>query len=90
MYLNFGYDEVDLLKNYANETAKNMGARRNKPIVTGWCSWYQFFSQVHEKDILQTVKYLKELKQKNEIIIHILTQKTSYRLDLYPKEGKNK
>ena len=67
LYLNFGNDEVDLLKNYANETAKNMGARRNKPIVTGWCSWYQFFSQVHEKDILQTVKYLKELKQKNEI-----------------------
>lgn len=67
LYLNFGYDEVDLLKNYSTETANKMGARRRQSIVTGWCSWYQFFSEVHEKDILQTVEYLKDRKQKNEI-----------------------
>lgn len=38
------------------------GSTIQKPIPTGWCSWYQFFSDVSEHDILQNLAKLIELR----------------------------
>jgi len=44
-----------------------MGARRINSIDTGWCSWHQYFAQVREDDVLQTVKYLKDRRREREV-----------------------
>ena len=67
LFVDFGNDEVDLLQTYAAETALRMGARRSQSLAAGWCSWYQYFAQVCEEDVLQNLEYLKDGDRDREI-----------------------
>jgi alpha-galactosidase len=46
------------LAQYAAELGANMAARRWPHVPSGWCSWYQFFTEVSEADILRNLEQL--------------------------------
>jgi alpha-galactosidase len=50
--------EAAALDLYARELGSNMGARKWPHVPTGWCSWYQFFTEVTQEDILRNLDYL--------------------------------
>ncbi|GIV95685.1 MAG: hypothetical protein KatS3mg057_0342 [Herpetosiphonaceae bacterium] len=52
-----GDSEYELLERYAQALAATMGARRWSHIPTGWCSWYYFFTDVSESDILRNLDF---------------------------------
>jgi alpha-galactosidase len=46
-----GDDATDLLDAWASEVGTAAGARVAAPFVAGWCSWYQYFHDVTEREI---------------------------------------
>jgi alpha-galactosidase len=53
-----GDEPSRLLEEYADELAARAGARTGSPFQAGWCSWYQFFAQVSEADLLRNLEAL--------------------------------
>ena len=52
-------DSVDaLLERFASELGARAGARTSAPFQAGWCSWYQFFGDVREADVLRSLDSL--------------------------------
>jgi len=47
-----------LLEDYANQLGTAAGARTGSPFQTGWCSWYHFFHEVTEEDLLRNLEGL--------------------------------
>ena len=59
LVLLFGPDGYGLLENFADLWGNRMKARRpSGRVPTGWCSWYYYFSNVTEADILENARYL--------------------------------
>jgi alpha-galactosidase len=54
--------EAEALEMYARELGANMGARKWPHVPTGWCSWYQFFTEVTEDDILRNLDHLARVR----------------------------
>ena len=56
-------DSEEPLGTYLEAVAKenNVSIKNNQPI-TGWCSWYHYFQNVTENDILQNIESIKEIK----------------------------
>lgn len=50
------------LERYGDTLAREMGAVTWPHIPTGWCSWYQYFGEVREEDILANLERLAELR----------------------------
>jgi alpha-galactosidase len=46
-----GDDAATLLEGWASEVGNAASARIRAPYVAGWCSWYQYFHAVTERDI---------------------------------------
>ena len=46
-----GDDPADLLEAWAARAGAAAGARIDAPFVVGWCSWYQYFEHVTERDM---------------------------------------
>ncbi len=59
-----GDDENVLLERYAEELGRRGGARTGAPLPTGWCSWYQFFHDVTERDLLRNLEALSGLRSR--------------------------
>ncbi|MCG8416377.1 MAG: alpha-galactosidase [Proteobacteria bacterium] len=53
-----GDDANRLLEEFAELWGKRAGARRNGRFQTGWCSWYHFFHDVTEDDVLRNLDAL--------------------------------
>jgi len=53
-----GDDPSRLLETFADELGARAGARTGSPFQAGWCSWYQFFGQVSEADLLRNLETL--------------------------------
>jgi len=58
LQLIFESDSDRALDRYARTLAEQMQARSYSKIATGWCSWYAFFGNVTEADILRNLEYL--------------------------------
>lgn len=53
-----GTDATALLERFADELGRNNAARTAHSFVAGWCSWYHFFHDVTEQDILRNLEAL--------------------------------
>ncbi|MCP3985482.1 MAG: hypothetical protein GY723_13920 [bacterium] len=57
-----GAEESRLLEAFAEELGRRSGARTGAALPTGWCSWYQFFHDVTEQDLLRNLDALSGLR----------------------------
>jgi alpha-galactosidase len=53
-----GMEPNRLLEDYADEFGAAARARTGSPFQTGWCSWYHFFHDVTEEDLLRNLEGL--------------------------------
>jgi alpha-galactosidase len=53
-----GFDASALLEDFAAAHGALAGARASAPFVAGWCSWYHFFHDVCEADVLRNLEAL--------------------------------
>jgi len=58
LLLVFDSPDAAALERYAEELGTAMGATRWPQIPTGWCSWYYFFGDVTERDVLRNLEVL--------------------------------
>jgi len=59
LYLALG-EPVELLDRYSAEAARCMQARPCGTSPVGWCSWYEYYSKVRERDVLDNLELLAE------------------------------
>lgn len=52
----------DLLHTYGRAVGSAMEASTQKEIPTGWCSWYEFFTNTTEDDMLRNLAFIAENK----------------------------
>lgn len=50
----------EALARYADALGREMGARVPAATPAGWCSWYYYFQQVTEADVLKNLRFLQE------------------------------
>ena len=55
-----GADGSDLLEGWAARAGTRAGARAGAPFQVGWCSWYQYFHDVTERDIRSNLTLAEE------------------------------
>ena len=65
-----------LLESFATLWGRRAGARRTGPFRVGWCSWYHFFHDVTEADVLRNVEALT--KARSEIPVEIVQLDDGY------------
>jgi alpha-galactosidase len=65
-----GADPSGLLEEHAEAHGRLAGARAAHPFVSGWCTWYHFFHDVAEADVLRNVEALAAAR--NEIPIEVV------------------
>ncbi|MCC6642744.1 MAG: alpha-galactosidase [Deltaproteobacteria bacterium] len=53
-----GEDASRLLEGFADELGRISSARVRRPFQAGWCSWYHFFHDVTEQDVLRNLDAL--------------------------------
>jgi len=53
-----GGDPQALLEEHAAEHGRRGGARTAARLRTGWCTWYQFFHDLGEDDVLRNLEHL--------------------------------
>ncbi len=53
-----GDDAAELLEQQAEAHGRAAGARTAAPFQAGWCSWYHFFHEVSEADVLRNLEAL--------------------------------
>jgi alpha-galactosidase len=58
LLLVFDQEDGVAFKRYACALAETMGARSRADVPTGWCSWYYFFTEVSEDDVIRNLEYL--------------------------------
>ncbi len=52
-----------MLQKYADIWGQRMNALSWPHVPTGWCSWYYYFSDVTEKDMLENIDFLREHRE---------------------------
>jgi alpha-galactosidase len=57
-----GDDPNRLLEDYADALGERAGARTGSAFQAGWCSWYQFFANVSEADLLRNLEALAKAR----------------------------
>lgn len=67
--IGFGAEE-ELLKHYAAMAGREMRARADRAMPTGWCSWYYYFTRVTEHDIMENLQALSA--RKDELPLQIV------------------
>lgn len=58
-----GDDGYTLLEQFADLWAKRMNALSWDHIPTGWCSWYYYFSNITEDDMIENLRFLSANKE---------------------------
>ncbi len=71
-----GRDANALLEDFASEYGRASGARTRRPFQAGWCSWYHFFHDVTEEDVLRNLDAL--VKARSEIPITLVQLDDGY------------
>lgn len=71
-----GTDADVLLEEHALALGAAAGARTSGFFQTGWCSWYQFFHDVSEADLLRNLEALS--KQRARIPVHVVQLDDGY------------
>jgi alpha-galactosidase len=71
-----GIEPNRLLEDYANELGAAARARTGSPFQTGWCSWYHFFHEVTEEDLLRNLEGLAS--SRDEIPIDVVQLDDGY------------
>lgn len=68
------------LERYGDALAREMGAR--VPVVTpaGWCSWYYFYTQVTEADVVRNLRFLEA--HRRELPIDTVQIDDGYQADI--------
>ncbi|MBN1264482.1 MAG: alpha-galactosidase [Anaerolineales bacterium] len=51
---------ADPLQPYMSLAARANDARNSGPIPVGWCSWYHYFQQITEEELLKNVSWISE------------------------------
>ncbi|WXG43584.1 MAG: glycoside hydrolase family 36 protein [Promethearchaeati archaeon SRVP18_Atabeyarchaeia-1] len=57
----------EALERYAGCVSAAMNAVPWKKVLTGWCSWYEFFERISEELILNVVEYYRKNREKYAI-----------------------
>lgn len=68
--IQLGVDASRLLEEFAEEHGRRARARVRSPFQAGWCSWYHFFHDVTEQDILRNLDALA--RARSEIPISLV------------------
>jgi alpha-galactosidase len=71
-----GSDASALLEDFAAEHGRSSAARTTRPFQAGWCSWYHFFHDVTEEDVLRNLDALG--KARAEIPISLVQLDDGY------------
>ena len=64
----WGKPEQELLGVYADFVARHMQARVPAEVATGWSTWFYYFTEVTEKDVIQNADIIKKKKLPVEYI----------------------
>ena len=59
-----GFDLYHMQCEYAEILGKRMNARTSAELPLGWCSWYYYYADVKEEDVLTNTKFLAENRDK--------------------------
>jgi len=65
-----GEDSARLLETFATAHGRSAAARASAPFASGWCSWYHFFHDVTEEDVLRNLEALSAVR--DEIPVEIV------------------
>ena len=60
LLLDIAGDPLSLLDLYMSELGATMAARLPETVPTGWCSWYYYFGENTEDDVLANVRSIQE------------------------------
>jgi len=74
--LALGEDAWSLLEEFAEEQGRAGGARTRAPFQSGWCSWYHFFHDVSESDLLRNLDAL--VAARHEIPVRVVQLDDGY------------
>ena len=58
VHVALGLDANVLLEGFGDAHGRVAGARTARPFLAGWCSWYHFFHDVNEADVLRNLEAL--------------------------------
>jgi alpha-galactosidase len=79
--------EIDLtghpnaqLERYGEALGREMGARAPKAAPAGWCSWYYFFTQVTEEDVVRNLRFLES--HRRELPVQTVQIDDGYQSDI--------
>lgn len=70
----------DQLDRYGDALGRVMGARVPATTPTGWCSWYYFFTQVTEDDVIRNLRVLES--RRRELPIDAVQIDDGYQADI--------
>jgi alpha-galactosidase len=59
LLLDAGDDPLALLESYADRLGELMRARPARPAPTGWCTWYYFFGECTERQVLENLAEIR-------------------------------
>lgn len=75
-----GSDANALLQRHADAHGREAGARSDARFQAGWCSWYHFFHQVSEADLLRNLEALSAAR--GEIPIAVVQLDDGYQREI--------
>ena len=65
----FGNDPNSLLEHYAARLGETMHARVAAPPLTGWCTWYYFFGENTERDVIANLERIRAERLPLDVIL---------------------
>ncbi|TAK67117.1 MAG: alpha-galactosidase, partial [Dehalococcoidia bacterium] len=68
------------LERYGDALGREMGARAPREAPAGWCSWYYFFTQVTEEDIVRNLRFIES--HQRELPIQLVQIDDGYQGDI--------
>ncbi len=68
------------LERYGEALAREMGARAPKEAPAGWCSWYYFFTQITEDDVVRNLRFIES--HRRELPIQAVQIDDGYQADI--------
>lgn len=69
LLVRFGESLSTLLDGYAARAASASGAKFQKAVMTGWCSWYHYYGNESADDILKNARLISESPLKGEVSV---------------------
>jgi alpha-galactosidase len=71
---------TEQLERYGDALGRMMGARVPATAPAGWCSWYYFYTQVTEEDVIRNLRFLE--KQRRELPVQTVQIDDGYQADI--------